>query len=91
MKVILKNELLILVPETPAETAQLVEWKEGRETAVLGLQAKTGSGIREHSRTNLKKNRIRPPRAHLGVPGAVTLCGARPEKAMIRSASSRAW
>ncbi len=44
MKVIVKPELLVLVPETAEETTALGEWKAGREGYVLGLVANAGAG-----------------------------------------------
>jgi predicted NAD-dependent protein-ADP-ribosyltransferase YbiA (DUF1768 family) len=44
MRTELKGELLILVPETPAEESAVVAWKEGREGHVLALLANRGKG-----------------------------------------------
>ena len=44
MKVIVKPELLVLVPESAEETTALGEWKAGRDGYVLGLVANAGAG-----------------------------------------------
>lgn len=44
MKVVIKSAVLVLVPETPDETAALGEWKVGRDGYVLGLLQSAGPG-----------------------------------------------
>ncbi len=45
MKVLLKNDLLILVPERTEECAELTEWKAGHEGHVLAVRAIKGEGL----------------------------------------------
>ncbi len=45
MKAILKEDLLILVPETETERVDLGDWKAGREQHVLFVNANPGSGL----------------------------------------------
>lgn len=44
MKTILKNDLLILVPETTAESEAVSAWKSGRDGHVLAILANSGAG-----------------------------------------------
>ena len=44
MKVVVKSDMLVLVPESPEETAALGEWKAGREGYVLSLLHNAGQG-----------------------------------------------
>jgi predicted NAD-dependent protein-ADP-ribosyltransferase YbiA (DUF1768 family) len=45
MKVLFKDKMLVLVPETEAEAADLAAWKAGRADHVLGIPDTTGRGL----------------------------------------------
>ena len=47
MKVVLKNNILIIVPLTPEEEAELAAWKEGKAEHVFGA-ALRGTGLALH-------------------------------------------
>lgn len=44
MKPVLKNELLVLVPESPEDEAAIAVWKSGRDGHVLALLGNSGTG-----------------------------------------------
>lgn len=45
MRTVFKSELLILIPETDAEAAQLTGWKADREGHVLAFNQNAGNGV----------------------------------------------
>jgi predicted NAD-dependent protein-ADP-ribosyltransferase YbiA (DUF1768 family) len=45
MKVLLKDKILVLAPESESEEAALADWKAGRADHVLAVKAGAGSGL----------------------------------------------